>query len=84
MNISLPTQLEEYVNEKVTSGRYASASEVIREALRLMQREDDIIAANLEDIRRNVAAGKLDARHGRTTDGRTVIAKLRAENDQKS
>jgi len=35
MNISLTPELERLVNEKVKSGRYASASEVIREGLRL-------------------------------------------------
>lgn len=36
LNVSLTPQLEELVRQKVTSGRYNSASEVIREALRLM------------------------------------------------
>lgn len=37
MNVSLPRELEQYVRKGVASGRYTSASEVIREALRLLQ-----------------------------------------------
>ena len=37
MNVSLPYELEKYIRDGVASGRYKSASEVIREALRLLQ-----------------------------------------------
>lgn len=40
MNVSLTPKLEEFVQEKVKSGRYNSASEVVREALRLLMEED--------------------------------------------
>lgn len=40
MNVSLSVPLEEYVSKKVESGLYNSASEVIREALRLLQEKE--------------------------------------------
>ena len=40
MNVSLTPELEKLVAERVASGRYASASEVIREALRLLEERD--------------------------------------------
>ena len=40
MNISLTTELEKFVSSKVDSGRYNSASEVVREALRLLEEHD--------------------------------------------
>ena len=40
MNVSLTSELESWVDEKVRTGRYASASEVIREALRLLQEQE--------------------------------------------
>ncbi len=40
MNVNLTPQLEDMVRRKVASGLYASASEVIREALRLMETQD--------------------------------------------
>jgi antitoxin ParD1/3/4 len=41
VNISLPEELEAWVHAKVESGMYTSASEVIREALRLQVQYDD-------------------------------------------
>ena len=67
MNINLTPQLEEMVRQKVASGHYSSASEVMREALRLMQREDQMRAAKLAQLRSDIQngqesglAGKLD------------------------
>ena len=41
MNVSLTPELEALVNEKVRSGLYQTASEVVREALRLLKSRDD-------------------------------------------
>ncbi len=41
MNVSLTPELEELVNEKVRGGLYQTASEVVREALRLLKQRDD-------------------------------------------
>ena len=41
MNVSLTPELEKLVNEKVRSGLYQTASEVVREALRLLKQRDD-------------------------------------------
>ena len=40
MNVSLTPELEAYVARKVEGGRYNSASEVVREALRLLEEQD--------------------------------------------
>jgi antitoxin ParD1/3/4 len=37
MNVSLTDKLEDFVNELVVQGRYRSASEVVREELRLLE-----------------------------------------------
>ena len=43
--------------EKVATGHYTSASEVIREALRLMQQQDEIREAKLARLRQDVEDG---------------------------
>lgn len=40
MNVSLTPELEKLIQKKVDSGRYTSASEVVREALRLLEKKD--------------------------------------------
>ncbi len=50
MNVSLTPELEEFVNAKVEAGRYGSASEVVREALRLLEEHDLNRAARLAEF----------------------------------
>lgn len=57
MNVNLTPQLEELVRAKVASGLYTSASEVVREALRLMDEQDRLRAAKLEQLRGDVRQG---------------------------
>lgn len=64
MNINLTPQLEEMVRAKVSSGLYNSASEVVREALRLMEREDQVRAATLAQLRQDIQQG-IDSGPGR-------------------
>ena len=54
MNINLTPQLEEMVRQKVTSGMYTSASEVVREALRLMDEKDHLRVARLGQLRHEI------------------------------
>jgi antitoxin ParD1/3/4 len=57
ININLPPQLEAMVRQKVASGRYASASEVVREALRLLEHQERLQDAKLEQLRREINEG---------------------------
>jgi antitoxin ParD1/3/4 len=57
MNINLTPHLEELVRRKVESGLYSSASEVVREALRLMDEKDQLRAAKLEQLRQDLQDG---------------------------
>jgi antitoxin ParD1/3/4 len=57
MNINLTPQLEEMVRQKVTSGLYTSASEVVREALRLMDEKDQLRTAKLGQLRQEIQDG---------------------------
>lgn len=57
MNVNLTPQLEELVRSKVASGMYTSASEVVREALRLMDEQDRLRAAKLEQLRDDIRQG---------------------------
>ena len=57
MNISLTPELEQMVDDKVKSGRYASASEVIREGLRLLEEQEQIKQQRLSEVRRKIDRG---------------------------
>jgi antitoxin ParD1/3/4 len=57
LNINLTPQLEEMVRQKVNGGLYNSASEVVREALRLMEAQDRLQAIKLEHLRQDIRDG---------------------------
>jgi len=57
MNVNLSPQLEDMVRQKVASGLYTSASEVVREALRMMEAQDQLRAAKLEQLRQDIREG---------------------------
>jgi len=57
MNILLTPQLETLVKNKVASGRYGSADEVMREALQLLEERDRVQAIRLEELRAEIQKG---------------------------
>ena len=57
MNVNLSPQLDEMVRQKVASGLYTSASEVVRKALRLMEQQDCIRATKLDQLRFDIREG---------------------------
>lgn len=66
MNVSLTPELEKWIQAKVDTGLYSSASEVVREALRLLAREDFARQSRHDELRRMVEIGVRDAEEGRT------------------
>lgn len=67
LNISLPAELENRVRQHVASGMYGSASEVIREALRLFEAYQAVQTASLEALKTDIAQGVAEARAGRVS-----------------
>lgn len=84
MNVSITDHLADYVRARVKSGRYNNASEVVREALRRMEQEDEramrlatptvedivtnLTAIQIEEIRMRVLEGIADMEQGRYTE----------------
>ena len=79
MNVSLTPELEKLIHLKVQTGRYTSASEVVREALRLMVQRDQMQALRKDDIREKIAAGMASLRAGEGEDGDSFLATMDAE-----
>lgn len=57
MNINLGTQWEEFIALYVRSGRYLSASEVVREGLRMLQEREQIRQVRLDQLRKEINRG---------------------------
>lgn len=80
MNVSLTQELEALVREKVHSGLYQSASEVIREGLRLLEERDQLREFRLTELRKKIAVGIDQADRGDVAplDMKTIKAKARS------
>lgn len=81
MHVSLTERLEAWVREKVESGLYNNASEVVREALRARMLAERSEAEKLELLRAEIEKGMEDVRAGRTRkwDKDAFLAEMRAD-----
>jgi antitoxin ParD1/3/4 len=79
MNVSLTPELEKFVRQKVKTGRYLSVSEVIREALRLLEERDMQRQMRIEKLRQEVAVGIEQSDRGEIFDGEEVVAEILEE-----
>ena len=80
MNVSLTPELEKLVNDKVKSGQYTSASEVVREGLRLIQEQDELRRIKLEALKREIAKGIEQLDRGEGIPGEEVFAEIKKRN----
>lgn len=80
MNISLTKELQKFVQAKVSSGLYRSASEVIRDCVRRFKRDE----AQLTALRREIDLGLEDIEEGRVVSGEEVFTELRRRVNQGS
>lgn len=80
MNVSLTPELEQLIHKKVETGLYLSASEVVREALRLLEERDKLQAMKFEEVRREIQIGIDQADRGRVAplDVQESLAKVRS------
>lgn len=81
MNVSLTPHLEELIQDKVSSGRYGNASEVVREALRLLEERDQERAAKLEALRQAILEGENSGPAEPWEGAEAIIEKARKRRD---
>ena len=75
MNVSLTEPMEKFVREKVAVGEYETASEVVREALRLLRQRDGVWKA---DVRSKITQGMDSIRAGKTVPEEKVKTEMAA------
>ncbi len=75
----LPPELARYVDAKVMAGTFASATDVVREGLRLLQDQDRQRAARHQELRDMVQVGLDQARRGEFIAGDVVFEEIERE-----
>jgi antitoxin ParD1/3/4 len=78
MNVHLTPELEQLVKDRVSTGRYNSASEVVREALRLLEEQEQVKQLRLQKLRSGIQAGWDSLRSGEGVDGEEFLSSLAA------
>ncbi|MGH7177351.1 MAG: type II toxin-antitoxin system ParD family antitoxin [Tepidisphaeraceae bacterium] len=76
-NISLTPQLGKFVTSKVAAGQYASASEVVREALRRLEQEERRSRSASRNMREQIDLGFDQLSRRETIDGEQVFQEIR-------
>jgi len=76
MNISLAPELEKFIQAKVDSGLYTSASEVIRESLRLLSTYDELQKKRVEQLNQAIDAGLMQLQKGQSVNAEEVYKRL--------
>jgi antitoxin ParD1/3/4 len=82
MNVSLTDELEKFVSAKVESGRYNSASEVVREALRLLEEHDHARALQLAGFNQELGRRLETLDHGHHVFPADARARLKRKSEQ--
>lgn len=83
MNVSLTPKLEKFVQAKVEDGRYNSASEVVREALRLLEEYENSRAAQLQEFNHELGRRLASLDRGEIVSGSASRQRLQRRSQQR-
>jgi antitoxin ParD1/3/4 len=76
LNVSLTPELEQFVQERLASGRYQTASEVVREGLRLLELQERDRDAAYKALKAKLKRGAEQAERGEVVDGEEFLEQL--------
>ena len=79
MNVQLTPELEQMVQSRVSSSGYNSSSEVVLEALRLLEQRDKMLALHKDEIRMGIEEGWQSAQRNELVDGEEFFDRIDAE-----
>lgn len=63
-NISLTPELDQFIDSRVESGLYESASEVVREGLRMLRHREELQQKQVERVRAKIEKGWHESERG--------------------
>ena len=72
MNIQLKPEQEKFIRDKIASGAYSNADDVIAEAFLLLERREN----KLKELKAKIAVGTEQVANGQLTDGEEVFNRL--------
>lgn len=79
MNVNLTPELEKLVRDKVKSGQYESAVDVVRDALRFLEERDQVRQVQTRELRKKIDKGLESLERGEGVDGEEFFDALERE-----
>ena len=76
LNVSLTPELDQFVQQRVATGRYQTASEVVREGLRLLEHRERDREAALVALKTKLERGAGQADRGELVDPDETLKKI--------
>jgi antitoxin ParD1/3/4 len=83
VNVSITPELDRFLQSRVKSGRYQTTSEVVREALRLLERHERERDEAFHQLKAKLKRGASQAKRGQLLDGDEVFEELREMIDER-
>ena len=83
MSISLTPELEEFIQNQIATGKYASTEEVIIAGIKLLKEREKIYQGRFEELKREIAIGVEDSERGEVVDGEVVFRQLEQKLQQR-
>lgn len=83
MDISFTPELEQFIQNQVASGKYASTEEVIVAGVKLLEERECIYQGRFEELQREIMVGVEASQRGEVIDGETVFHQLEQKLQQK-
>jgi antitoxin ParD1/3/4 len=84
MNVSLTPELDDFIRLQVETGLYQSASEVVRDGLRLLMDREQIRRLRIDELRKKIAIGIEELDRGESVGMEELFHELRAPHDRRA
>ncbi|NER24535.1 MAG: type II toxin-antitoxin system ParD family antitoxin [Symploca sp. SIO1C2] len=83
MPVTLPPELEQFIQNQVASGKYASVDEVFLAGIKLLEERERLYQGRFEELRREIMVGVEEANRGELFEAETVITRLQEKLQQR-
>ena len=77
ITVTLPPELQAFIEERVAAGRFATPGEAVREGLRLLEEREQERESVLAELRQEIEVGVEQAKAGQLRDGKAFFEQLR-------
>ncbi len=78
LTVSIPTRVDAFIKDRIASGRFETAGDVVGAAIALLEERERLREAIIDEIRREIEIGIAQADAGQVRDGEEVFREIRA------